>query len=337
MAAVVHGGNVWQGETPGRWLDFSANLRPEGSAPWAMDAACRALSQMRFYPDPQMRAARQGLAEYLGVPPQCVLPTAAGWRRCGWRWSCWQRRDAGDDRVCAGVWANTCAWLRARAFAPKRRGHTRIAARCPWRRCCHPIRCERCPSVCNPTIRRGAPTAGKRCSRCLTACVRQAGALLVDEAFIDFCPGANRCGCGRGHAGIVRCGLADKIAWCAGDPAGIPGGRAEWIARAQEAAGPWPLKLCGACQSLRRCPAMRRSCARKRRITPYGACSWPEGLRSLGARVYPSEANFLLADFGVALQEAREALRKQGILVRACESFALLERRDICAWRQNGG
>ena len=50
-----------------------------------------------------------------------------------------------------------------------------------------------------------------------------------------------------------------------------------------------------------------------------------EGLRSLGARVYPSEANFLLADFGVALQEAREALRKQGILVRACESFALLD------------
>ena len=27
---MKHGGNVWQGERPSEWLDFSANLRPEG-------------------------------------------------------------------------------------------------------------------------------------------------------------------------------------------------------------------------------------------------------------------------------------------------------------------
>ena len=28
---MSHGGNVWQGERPSDWLDYSANLRPEGA------------------------------------------------------------------------------------------------------------------------------------------------------------------------------------------------------------------------------------------------------------------------------------------------------------------
>ena len=28
---MKHGGNVWEAESPSDWLDFSANLRPEGT------------------------------------------------------------------------------------------------------------------------------------------------------------------------------------------------------------------------------------------------------------------------------------------------------------------
>ena len=72
-----HGGNVWEGQ-PADWLDFSANLRPEGTPAWVMDTMRAALSQACYYPDRAMRAARTGLALYLGVDENCVLPTAGG-------------------------------------------------------------------------------------------------------------------------------------------------------------------------------------------------------------------------------------------------------------------
>lgn len=46
-------------------------------------------------------------------------------------------------------------------------------------------------------------------------------------------------------------------------------------------------------------------------------------LRAHGARVEPSQANFLLADFGRDMSATVEWLRAQHILVRTCASFGL--------------
>ena len=73
-----HGGNVWQGERPSDWLDYSANLRPEGAPRWVRDALTAGMENIRYYPDPQMRRARVALAEYLNLDAAQVLPTAGG-------------------------------------------------------------------------------------------------------------------------------------------------------------------------------------------------------------------------------------------------------------------
>ena len=75
---MKHGGNVWEAGSPSNWLDFSANLRPEGTPDWVMRAMQAALCHARYYPDCAMRAARAGLAAYAGVPEACILPTAGG-------------------------------------------------------------------------------------------------------------------------------------------------------------------------------------------------------------------------------------------------------------------
>ena len=46
-------------------------------------------------------------------------------------------------------------------------------------------------------------------------------------------------------------------------------------------------------------------------------------LRQLGAEVYPSRGNFLLADFCRDMSSAAVRLRSRGILVRTCSSFGL--------------
>jgi histidinol-phosphate aminotransferase len=47
-----------------------------------------------------------------------------------------------------------------------------------------------------------------------------------------------------------------------------------------------------------------------------------EGLTRLGARVYPSSANFVLADFGPKAHRLVQALGRRGILVRERKDFA---------------
>lgn len=68
-----HGANVWDGGRPEQWLDFSANLRPEGPPEWVMRVMQDALADTRYYPDRAMTAARQGLAAYARVPEMAGL------------------------------------------------------------------------------------------------------------------------------------------------------------------------------------------------------------------------------------------------------------------------
>ena len=76
--SVYHGGDVWQGGAPGEYLDFSANLNPEGPPQWVRAAMLRGLENARFYPDLRQGAAVAGLSAHLGLPEACILPTAGG-------------------------------------------------------------------------------------------------------------------------------------------------------------------------------------------------------------------------------------------------------------------
>ena len=75
---MIHGGNVWQGNSPAQWLDYSANIRPEGAPNWVKAALMRAMDRLSYYPDPTMQKAKQALSNYLELPAEYVLPTAGG-------------------------------------------------------------------------------------------------------------------------------------------------------------------------------------------------------------------------------------------------------------------
>ena len=62
---MKHGGDVWNAGKPSEWLDFSANLRPEGPFPWIRNVISDAMENVRYYPDPEMKRARKGMAAFL--------------------------------------------------------------------------------------------------------------------------------------------------------------------------------------------------------------------------------------------------------------------------------
>ena len=45
---MKHGGNVWDDNRPAQWLDYSANLRPEGTPAWVMHVMEEALKDKRL-------------------------------------------------------------------------------------------------------------------------------------------------------------------------------------------------------------------------------------------------------------------------------------------------
>ncbi|MBR5962340.1 MAG: histidinol-phosphate aminotransferase family protein [Clostridia bacterium] len=297
-----HGGCVWGTDNPSEWLDFSANLRPEGPAEWAAEAFRRSLDNIRYYPDPEMKRARKGIALFLGVPEECVLPAAGG-------------AAAIDLAVqasggCVYTLPPTFGEYSARAAV-----HGRKTA--VWQGTCEP---GDMLMICNPNN----PTGEVRTREELTALLAEVkaggGCLAVDEAFIEYCPEYSL----RGGIcpGLIILGSFSKMF-------GIPGVRLGYICavpaiieRLRQKILPWTLDA-AATEIAAALPGHREQIAADRELNRERRELFREQLQGLGAEVYPSQGNFLLADFHRDMGKAAEALKARKILVRTCSSFGL--------------
>lgn len=304
---MMHGGNVWEGGEPGRWLDFSANLRPEGPPDWALETMRRALADVRFYPERAMRSARRGLAGYAGVPEGCILPTAGGAAAidlalslgrgrvllCPPTFGEYARRAQIQGR---GVRCLVGAGQVGEAHA----GDTLV--------------------LCNPNNPTGSALT-REAVLDLHARLRAQGAgLIVDEAFIDFCPALSVRD--RVSEGLCVVGSLTKTL-------GIPGVRLGYVCAApddvlalQKRALPWSLGALASAVAAHlpeHLAQIREDAARNvERRERFARL-----LCQRGVQVTPSQANFLLADFGRDMTDAVAALKARGILVRTCASFGL--------------
>lgn len=297
-----HGGNVWDSGVPGEWLDFSANLRPEGTPEWVMDVMRGALADARYYPDRSMRAARRGVAAYASVPEAWVLPTAGGA----------QAIDLVMGDGTGRVLTHAPAFIE---YGERARAHGRAVAEDDghWLPGDTVVRCN--PN--NPTgeaLSRGAMLD-------LADRVRDAGAeLMADEAFIDFCPeNSVRDAVG---GGLTVVGSLTKTLCIPGVRLGYVIAEPERIARLEKTMLTWSLNMLANAvaaalpEHLDELHAdMAVSAARRERMK--------QALTGLGLSVRPSAANFLLCDFGTDTAGLVAFLREAHILVRTCTSFGL--------------
>ena len=299
---MKHGGNVWEAGSPSGWLDFSANLRPEGTPDWAMRAMRAALCNARYYPDRAMRAARAGLAAYAGVPEACILPTAGGVAAIDLCMALHPGRVR-TEMPAFGEYAERAA--------AHHREHTL------WDGRFAPGDLLMLGNPNNPT---GSARRREEVLALHAQAMRSGAVLAVDEAFIDFCPE---------HSvrrdvtqGLTVVGSLTKTLCIPGVRLGYVCAAPELIARMEHLALPWSLNMLAAeiaaqlpmhMEELRR--DAKRNAQRRERLSDL--------LRSHGARVEPSQANFLLADFGRDMSDTVQTLRARHILVRTCASFGL--------------
>ena len=309
--SVPHGGDVWRGGRPGDWLDFSANLNPDGSPDWARAALAAGLENAAYYPDPASRRARAGLAAHIGVPEGCVLPTSGGVEaaaiaaRLSGRHAVLQPTFQEYARLCGAH--RDVAWERRADFVPE-------PGECLW--------------LCNPNNPTGAALSREEALALLARVEAAGGRLVVDEAFIDYCPERSVATAVVARPALIVLGSLTKALAIPGIRLGYLAAHPSVIAALEERLPPWRLN-CAAEAMAAALPGREADFAAIRERNARRRAALAAGLEGLGAVVWPSEANFLLADFGRDMRPAIEALREKRILVRPCGMFPGLTHAHV--------
>ena len=316
----MHGGNVWQGGDPSLWLDYSANVRPDGPPPWVREALADAIGRARYYPALDMAAAVKGLSEFLSLPPETVLPTAGGASAIALA----SHLEAERMLLLSPCFGEYSVQIRARGFepvpVPLLREGNRTAS---LMEAAEPVLREGdCLWLCNPLNPLGTGFSGEEVSSLLSLAEARGARLIVDEAFIGYCPDCSVQALVPDRPRLAVTGSLTKLL-------GIPGVRLGYLCSAELSSLlahqlPWELS-CFAEAVAEALPFHKEELAEEAVLNDGRRESFVRGLTELGLFVYPSRANFVLADLGRDVFPVVEALRKKHILVRLCSDFPGLD------------
>jgi|HubBroStandDraft_6_1064221.scaffolds.fasta_scaffold13896_6 histidinol-phosphate aminotransferase len=180
-----------------------------------------------------------------------------------------------------------------------------------------PKRCPRVLYIANPNNPTGTLVQPQELRRILRAAVRTL--VLVDEAYFDF-SGLTILSWIRRYPNLLVARTFSKSAGLAALRIGCLFGKPQLIATMRRASTPYPVNSAAlvAAEAAIRDPSFLRKYTHE---VLQSRAMLEQGLVRLGARIYPSSANFVLADFGPAARRLVRALDRKGILVRGRRDF----------------
>jgi|SRR5579871_3943812 len=178
-------------------------------------------------------------------------------------------------------------------------------------------RCPRVLYIANPNNPTGTLVQRDELERILRAASRTL--VLVDEAYFDFA-GLTILPWIRRFPNLLVARTFSKSAGLAALRIGCLFGDPEILSIMRRACTPYPVNTAAlvAAEAATRDPGFLR---RYTREVLRSRLMLEEGLVRLGARVYPSSANFVLADFGAKAKRLVAALERRRILIRARRDF----------------
>jgi histidinol-phosphate aminotransferase len=180
-----------------------------------------------------------------------------------------------------------------------------------------PKRCPRVLYIANPNNPTGTLVQREGLRRILRAATRTL--VLVDEAYFDF-SGLTILHWIHRYSNLLVARTFSKSAGLAALRVGCLFGKPEILVAMRRACTPYPVNsaaLVGAEAAIGD-PRFLRNYTRE---VLQSRAMLEKGLVRLGARIYPSSANFVLADFGSAARRLVRALDRNGILVRGRRDF----------------
>jgi len=180
-----------------------------------------------------------------------------------------------------------------------------------------PKRCPRVLYIANPNNPTGTLVKREELRRILRAASHTL--VLVDEAYFDF-SGLTILSWIRRYPNLLVARTFSKSAGLAALRIGCLFGKPEVLAAMRRACTPYPVNSAAlvAAEAAIHDPRFLRDYTRE---VLRSRAMLENGLVRLGARIYPSSANFVLADFGPKAKHLVRALERKGILVRGRRDF----------------
>lgn len=308
-------------------IDFSANLNPLGAPEWLPQQLFESLSELEAYPDPDYSAARRAIAQHEGLPPAQVRLTNGGAEAIFLAAALLAERGA---RCVTVVQPTFCEYARACS-------HYGISVRdlalagdgfyLDEARALAAMRDSDALFLCRPNNPTGTLVERELIERMLAEGQRHGSVLVVDEAFVDFVtPDERLTPLLARYDNLLLLRSMTKLYTIPGLRLGYLLGAEAVVARIAALQLPWSVNALAAAlvePLLADMDYHARTLAWLDTERP-----WLEHeLRSLGLRVVPSRANFLLLqDSGARPMSALlEHLARSGILARHTHNFTGLD------------
>ena len=300
-------------------LDLSANLAPLPTPPVLLEAARRA--RLDRYPDPEYRALREALGEFLSLPAESIVPGNGGaelifvlarlWLREGDRAAIVAPTFSEYERAAAACGAEVRAFWVAPGELPVAEELVRRAE----------LARAKLLFFCNPNNPTGWVLADL--ARLLESAPPSLR-IVVDEAYADFVPGYRSVA--ELAAGEARVAVVRSFTKCFA----LPGLRLGCAVAAPEVAEAlrrlqpsWSINAVAEAVG-RALPVARPHLDRVREEVERAKGRLTEDLRRQGFDVVVGAANFVLLRVGEAARY-RALLLDERVCVRDCTSFGLAE------------
>ena len=338
MTQPIHGGNVYkvareQHIPVGRILDFSASINPLGFPPSGRRAISLALKQIVHYPDPDCWSLRQALARQCAVDPDMILVGNGSTELI----HLLPRALTITSALVIGPTFEEYAHALTEAGSSVQYVHATYEEqfRPPLNETLRQLSGTRsrfdAVFLCNPNNPTGQVINRLAVQELAEAVERRQGWLIVDEAFIDYCPAQSVMPLLREYPRMIVLRSLTKFYSMPGLRIGYLVGGHKVVERVNDRQPPWSVNSLAQEVSL----AVLRDHAYAAQSRTYMKSERSRVMRVLrslsGLKIYPSAANFVLIEFPLitSAAEVTARLAVERILVRDCSTMPGLTSQMI--------
>jgi threonine-phosphate decarboxylase len=334
MSLPLHGGQAFAlarelNCSSGELLDFSASINPLGPPPGVAPAVNRAMKEIVHYPDLQAEPLAEALADHHGLPTANLLAGAGATEFIFLIPRVLQSRKALIVEPAFSEYAVALAraGCRVESFSLEPGKDFRFDPEQLLNRLSPEIDLVVLANPANPTGMLCPPALLRDLLDRLPGQVT----LLLDEAFVDFCPEFSVIEDVTRRSNLLVMRSMTKFYAIPGLRVGYLAGSSALIGRLALGREPWRLST----------PAISAAIAcladdsyRQRTLSeiPRWRDQLSSGLSLLGCRVFAGAANYLLCrlpEAGPTASSLAATLRSQKILVRDCSDFVGLDERFL--------
>lgn len=326
----THGGDVWGAarrlKAPlSQVLDLSASLNPLGPPPGLQEAVLAGLADICHYPDRSCLELRKALAQSLGLTPNHVLPGNGSTsliqllaRAMDLKSICLVAPAFGEFARSLAITGRRFHYhilKEASGFSP-----TRADIDALWES--EPA----CVIISNPGTPAGDLADPEVMEYLRWNAVRRHAWLIIDEAFMDFCPAQARAWSPplvKQHERVLVLRSMTKFYCLAGLRLGYMLGHPDTLAALAPLGEPWGTNTLAQAVGIH-CQGQEEYAQKTRQAIEKWRAEQAQALKSLGLKVYPGQANYLLTSLpedGPNASLVAAACAEQGVLVRACPDF----------------